>query len=324
MQSQMVSVSKKSVLAETIPLAHHDHRAALHANTSFIRESRLRSLLLNGKFLIRHEKGGWLKNFEWIAAEVHHGRNQAKCASTCDLNLPDHLRPAPPKAPNGPAHLHNLDSRLAERDRKNAEKSPYIVGSGLPSLTGNTWVSLPRACAREHPINSALKSQQTKPSLRDWRIADDLTRRGTRSAVESGPYAHLIGSTCSQMPVVQFAALISVLVPADVDTKLLLRGLAHAATSQSTGFIALGLSTRPGNARAWLATVLHSINWDQRESFPPWSTTAQVFGFHWCGDRHKWCQTSSQTVGNEVSVDPPVNEEQRAVHLDRIRRALTQ
>lgn len=295
----------------------------LSEKTAEHRSRKLRSLLLDGKFLIRHEKGGWLKNFERIAAEVHHGRNQAKCASTCDLNLPDHLRPAPSKAPNGPAHLRNLASRLAERDRKNAEKSPYIVGSGFQSPIGNTWVAPPRACAQEHPRNSTLKPQRAKPSLRDWRIVDDLTRRGVRSSAENGPYAHLIGSTRSQMTPAQLAALISTLVPPEIDTKLLLRGLAHTATSRSTGFVALGLRTRPRSARAWLTAVLRSIDWNQSDSFPLWSTTAQAFGVHWFGDRHQWRPTSSQSVARAAPAGPPATATQRAGHLAQIRMALT-
>lgn len=264
-----------------------------------------------------------MTSVERLAAEVHHGGRQSRCGNTCDLNLPKHLRPTPPPAPEAPSYAKGLGKRLNERDCQIHRKSTYTVGSGFQSLSGTTWVAPARASAREHPENSQLKLQDATPSLRDWHIADDLTRRGAHSAAENGPYAHLVGPESSQMSLAQLAVVIATFIPADVDTKLLLRGLAHAATSHSTGFIALGLRTRPNNSRAWITTVLRRIDWNQSDSFPSWSTAAQAFGIHWCGDRHQWRPTSLQPIARAAPAGLPASAPQRALHLAQIRRVLT-
>lgn len=299
-------------------LAIAEYGCTLSEETAKQRVRTIRRILNDAGFIIVLEEGGHMTSIERLAAEVHHGGQQTRCGNTCDLNLPRHLRPATPPAPEGPAYAEGLDERLAERDRQYCQKSPYAGGSGFQSLIGNTGVSLTRACAREQPAKSTLTPPNTPPSLRDWRIAEDLTRRGTRTAAENGPYAHLIGPAPSQMALAQLARVVAALVPEDVDTKLLLRGLAHAATSPTTGFIALGLRTKPRNAYAWITTVLRSIDWAQRENFPSWSITARAFGVHWCGDRHKW------RIGAvpEASQPKPASTSVREKALAKIRKVL--
>ncbi|MFZ2272134.1 hypothetical protein, partial [Corynebacterium variabile] len=68
-----------------------------------------------------------------------------------------------------------------------------------------------------------------------------------------------------------------------------LRGLVAAATSPTTGYVALGLSTRPRNAAAWWRTTLTRIDWTHRESFPAWSRAAEAYGFQNLGGmRRAW------------------------------------
>lgn len=304
-------------------LARAEYGCTLSEATAEQRVRTIQRILKRAGFLIVLEQGGHLTSTERLAAEVHHGGRQTRCGNTCDLNLPEHLRPIPPPAPNGPAHMENLGSRLQDRDRKSTKKSTYTVGSGFQYSTGTTWVAHPRAYAREHPENSSSTTKTITPSLRDWRIADALTRRGTYSAAENGPYAHLIGSSPSQMALNQLAVLIAVLVPPDVDIKLLLRGLAHAATARSTGFIALGLGTKPRNARAWMTTVLRSIDWNQRESFPSWSATTQAFGIYWYGDRHQWQLCAAHSNPTRTAEEQlPASEKTRESALAHIRETL--
>lgn len=293
----------------------------LARSTATQRLKTLRRLLKRGGFVILHENGGWLKSYERLAAEVHHGGNQAKCAATCDLNLPEHLRPTPPPKPTRPNYAQQLTTRLVSRDRRTIRKSPYTVGCGLHSSLGDTWVAHPRVHAREHTTHSPLRREAPTPSLRDWRIADDLTRHGAHSAAENGPYAHLVGSAPSQVSRKQLATLIATLTPQHIDTTLLLRGLAHAATSRSTGYIALGLSKQPRNALAWMTTILRNIDWTQTETFPSWSTTAQAFGIDWRGHHHAWTP-KPDSPHIPTPHEPTATAPQRAAHMTTIRRHL--
>ena len=123
--------------------------------------------------------------------------------------------------------------------------------------------------------------------MRAWRICDDLTRDGVDHGLDAGPYRHLVGSGAGRMSRLAVARLIDQLTPPTAGTRQVMAGLVHAATS-TTGFVALGLSTRPTNATGWLNRVLSRIDWDAVDEFPAWSKVAEAYGVHWCGPRRGW------------------------------------
>jgi len=171
----------------------------------------------------------------------------------------------------------------------------YTVGTVFPTPNGSSWVA--HAGARA-PENTDLHLEEEKPgtdkpasapiSLRAWRIADDLSRDGVDHGLDAGPYRHLIGHNPGQMSLTTLARMIDQLTPTTATTREVLRGLVAAATSPTTGYVALGLSTRPRNAAAWWRTTLTRIDWTHSENFPAWSRTAEAYGLHWCGPRRAW------------------------------------
>ena len=196
------------------------------------------------------------------------------------------------------------------------ESSTYSCGYGCISSPGSTWVAHERAQARrantENPPtgektprgpvtgptghrfgrDKKVSSESKSPiSLRARRIADDLTRKDPQNTLASGPYAHLTRSENgldAPMTLSHLARLIDRLTPDWAGTQDVLAGLTHAATSQATGYIALGLHTRPANPTAWMNTVLSRIDWTDPDAFPAWSTVAEAYSFHWCGNRREW------------------------------------
>lgn len=182
---------------------------------------------------------------------------------------------------------------------ENTKSSTYTCGYGYLLPLGSKWVAHPRALARANtetpsPTNNPNNTHTKQParttpiSVRAWRIADDLTRSHTGNALDNGPYTHLIGTTTAQMPLTSLARLIDTHTPHWATTRDVLAGLVHQATSTSTGFIALGLSTRPDNATGWMTTVLRCIDWDAHDHFPAWSRVAEAYQLHWCGTRRNW------------------------------------
>lgn len=171
----------------------------------------------------------------------------------------------------------------------------YTVGTVFPTPNGSSWVAHAGARAPEN-TDRHLEEEKTgtdKPasapiSLRAWRIADDLSRDGVDHGLDAGPYRHLIGHNPGQMSLTTLARMIDQLTPTTATTREVLRGLVAAATSPTTGYVALGLSTRPRNAAAWWRTTLTRIDWTHSENFPAWSRTAEAYGLHWCGPRRAW------------------------------------
>lgn len=171
----------------------------------------------------------------------------------------------------------------------------YTVGTVFPTPNGSSWVAHAGARAPEN-TDLHLEEEKTgtdKPasapiSLRAWRIADDLSRDGVDHGLDAGPYRHLIGHNPGQMSLTTLARMIDQLTPTTATTREVLRGLVAAATSPTTGYVALGLSTRPRNAAAWWRTTLTRIDWTHSENFPAWSRTAEAYGLHWCGPRRAW------------------------------------
>ena len=214
-----------------------------------------------------------------------------------------------------------IRSRAATRDHKpltseDDKSSTYSCGYGCISSPGSTWVAHERAQARrantENPPtgektprgpvtgptghrfgrDKKVSSESKSPiSLRARRIADVLTRKDPQNTLASGPYAHLTRSENgldAPMTLSHLARLIDRLTPDWAGTQDVLAGLTHAATSQATGYIALGLHTRPANPTAWMNTVLSRIDWTDPDAFPAWSTVAEAYSFHWCGNRREW------------------------------------
>ncbi|MFZ2273049.1 hypothetical protein, partial [Corynebacterium variabile] len=171
----------------------------------------------------------------------------------------------------------------------------YTVGTVFPTPNGSSWVAHAGARAPEN-TDRHLEEEKTgtdKPasapiSLRAWRIADDLSRDGVDHGLDAGPYRHLIGHNPGQMSLTTLARMIDQHTPTTATTREVLRGLVAAATSPTTGYVALGLSTRPRNAAAWWRTTLTRIDWTHSENFPAWSRTAEAYGLHWCGPRRAW------------------------------------
>lgn len=182
---------------------------------------------------------------------------------------------------------------------ENTKSSTYTCGYGCLLPLGSKWVAHPRAHARANtetpsstnkPKNTSAQQAARKPSIsvRASRIADDLTRSHTENALDNGPYAHLIGTTTAQMSLTALARLIDTHTPLWATTRDVLAGLVHQATSTSTGFIALGLSTRPDNATGWMTAIVTRIDWDAHDHFPAWSRVAEAYQLHWCGTRRNW------------------------------------
>lgn len=287
-------------------LARRDHGCTLALSTATQRVRTIRRLLERGGFHRTHVVGGHLNSLERLAAQAHHGGRQTRCGSTCDLILPRHLRPTAPRPDYTPDT--GLAQRLQERDQRyvqarqnrvdNQLKSTYVCDSGFHSSQGYLGVSHSRASAREEHISS----MKRKISIRSWTIADALTRCSSNTAAR-GPYAHLVGENAGQISLKSVAQLIEEHTPSWADTREVMRGLVHAATGQ-TGYVALGLKTRPRSAWAWLQAVLGSIAWDQQESWPVWSVTAKAFGVDWRGARHCWDKTPATAPAPVVASAP--------------------
>ncbi|MGV0870543.1 hypothetical protein [Corynebacterium kalidii] len=226
-----------------------------------------------------------------------------------------------------PAYVHGLNERLTSRDAgytatwagqrsdldamdttvdspnepatamscENTKSSTYTCGYGCHLPSCDHWVAHVRAQARANTENISLMEKTSREtasrspiSVRAWRIADDLTRSHTGNTLESGPYAHLIGTKSGQMSLTSLARTIDTHTPEWAGTRDVLAGLVHQATSTATGFIALGLSTRPDNATAWITHLLGRIDWEDQDHFPAWSRVAEAYQFHWCGTRRNW------------------------------------
>lgn len=290
-------------------LAREDHGCTLALSTATQRVRTMRRLLERGGFHRTHAVGGHLNSLERLAAHAHHGGQQTRCGSTCDLILPDHLRPTPPPPAHTPdtglvRRLTKRDERYVQARKKRVEdqiKSTYTCGSGFLSSQGYLGVSPTRASARDKPNSST----RTTISKRSWVIAEALTRHSTNTAAR-GPYAHLVGDDPGQISLRAVALLIEQHTPAWADTRAVMRGLVHAATG-TTGHVALGLKTRPRSAWAWFRAVLGSIAWDQQDVWPVWSVTARAFGVDWRGARHRWSKNldplSSETRSSTTSVN---------------------
>ncbi|MGP4998871.1 hypothetical protein ACTXJM_14305 [Corynebacterium variabile] len=171
----------------------------------------------------------------------------------------------------------------------------YTVGTVFPTPNGSSGVAHAGARAPENtdfcPEEEKTRTDKTAAapiSLRAWRIADDLSRDGVDRGLDAGPYRHLVGHQPGQMSLTTLARMIDQLTPTTAGTREVLRGLVAAATSPTTGYVALGLSTRPRNAAAWMRTTLTRIDWTHHENFPAWSRTAEAYGLHWCGPRRAW------------------------------------
>lgn len=193
---------------------------------------------------------------------------------------------------------------------ENSKSSTYSVAYGLLSPSGSRRVAHASAQARANTEHTSdpkdekhQKTAKTAPgaiSLRARRIADDLTRHDPTNPLANGPYAHLCtphsGPESHQetrqaprMTVSVLARLIDRLTPSWAGTRDVLAGLVHAATSSSTGYVALGLHTRPTNPIAWMTTVLGRIDWTNPDDFPAWWKVTEAYGFH-CqgGSRRDW------------------------------------
>lgn len=239
----------------------------------------------------------------------------------------DHTAPKPPETgtpentpadPTGdPNHGHTTTPAATSR---NGKSSTYTCGYGLSCSLGSHRVAHPRARAREHhptptghtepdhratrgdltPASGGAQTQQnapakapkTAPSLRAWRIADDLTRVVDGCGAANGPYARLVGPEKNQASLTHLARLIDTHTPCWATTRDVMRAIAHAATSQTTGHIALGLPRHraelPHNPTGWLTSVFTRLDFTNPEQFPTWSRTADAFGVTWNGARHHW------------------------------------
>lgn len=297
-------------------IACQDHSCALSLSTATQRVRTARRLLEHEGFLLIHARGGHMTSLERMAALAHHGGRQIRCGSTCDLVLPEHLRPTPPQQQYLPDS--GLAKRLQERDEKYLEhrkstvgnqlKSTYVCDSGFESSRRFSGVFHARVRAEKNFI----PSRKTKISTRAWTIADALTR-DSENAAARGPYWHLVGDGPGKISLKSVAYLIEKHTPAWADTRTIMRGLVHAATGK-TGYVALGLKTRPRRAWAWLEAVLESISWDEQQAWPTWSVTAREFGVDWRGARHRWGK--DQKAKSQDSTSP------RTVPVDAGRSAI--
>ncbi|WP_125187532.1 hypothetical protein [Corynebacterium bovis] len=302
----------------------------LSLSTATQRLRTIRRLLTRAGFHHTDAIGGHLKAEERLAAFAHHGHRQTHCGNTAHLTLPAHLRPTPqPRSPR-PAYATGLTERLAAREAAHVRKSTYSYTHRFLSLTGGHRGAHPRATAREQrpiPPSEALwgpgvdptttthqqhipsstastghreahtcpdtpTPRRKTPSLRAWRIADDLTRTANGSAAANGPYAALVGPGKNQCRLITLARLIDTHTPTWAGTRDVMRAIAHTATSQTTGFIALGLPRHraqlPHNPTGWLTTLITNLTWHDHDQHPTWQTTATAFGVTWNGTRHRW------------------------------------
>ncbi|MGP9725356.1 hypothetical protein ACT3SZ_15205 [Corynebacterium sp. AOP40-9SA-29] len=188
------------------------------------------------------------------------------------------------------------------------QQSTYTNGYWRDFQTGEKWVPHHRAHAPADTPNSPISTKQSSPtptesasppsrdkkraasgiSLRARRIADDLTRHDPLHTLATGPYAHLLTCGDGRLSLNGLARLIDRLTPEWAGTRDVLAGLVHAATSPTTGHIALGTRTRPENPAAWMTAVLSRIDWDDPDAFPPRSIVDEAFGLTWNGSRREW------------------------------------
>ncbi|MGV0870444.1 hypothetical protein [Corynebacterium kalidii] len=193
---------------------------------------------------------------------------------------------------------------------RNEETSTYSGGYRDFSNTGGNLVTHIRAHApadtdlpSTSPTDSSPTQTESAPptpskdkkeaesgiSLRARRIADDLTRHDPTNTLATGPYAHLLTCGNRRLSLNGLARLIDRLTPDWAGTRDVLAGLVHAATSPTTGHIALGTRTRPNNPSAWMTAVLTRIDWDAPDDFPGRARVDEAFGFTpWCGPRREW------------------------------------
>lgn len=302
----------------------------LAISTAIRRLQQITSTLRTHNLMITHAHGRYLTSTERCAAYAHHGHRQTRAANTSDLTLPNHLHPTPQPPSPRPAYATRLTHRLHARDQQESKTSPYSYTHRFSSSLGNHRVAHRRATAREHrpiphpealrgpsghpagathntntPHTTAPTSHQQAhtcpdtptparktPSLRAWRIADDLTRVVDGCAAANGPYAALVGPDKNQCRLVTLARLIDTHTPSWASTRDVMRSIAHTATSKTTGHIALGLprhrTTLPHNPTGWLTTLITHLTWHDTNNHPTWNTTATAFGVTWNGTRHKW------------------------------------
>lgn len=174
--------------------------------------------------------------------------------------------------------------------------------------TGENWVTHARAHAPANNPYPPISPRQPSPtptesasppgkdkrgaasgiSLRARRIADDLTRHDPAHSLATGPYAHLLTCDDGRLSLNGLARLIDRLTPEWSGTRDVLAGLVHAASSPTTGHIALGTRTRPEKPAAWMTAVLNRIDWDNPDEFPGRSTVDEAFGLTWNGSRRHW------------------------------------
>ncbi|WP_342011686.1 hypothetical protein [Corynebacterium bovis] len=306
-----------------------DHGCTLSLSTATHRLRVIRYLLENAGFHHTDAHGGHMDARERLAAYVHHGGRQTQCANTAHLTLPAHLRPTPPASPH-PAYATDLAERLAARDAAEVRKYTYSYTHRPLPLTDSHRVAHKRAHAREHPeiqLSEALQGpsghpaaashstntahttaptghtaayacpdtpahSRKAPSLRAWRIADDLTRTVNGCTAANGPYAALVGPGTTQCRLTTLARLIDTHTPDWATTRDVMRAIAHHATSPTTGHIALGLPRHrnhlPHNPTGWMTTLITRLTWNDTDHHPTWHTTATAFGTTWNGTRHRW------------------------------------
>lgn len=297
--------------ATIVAAAIDRHGATCSPATGARRLRTITSILEDAGLLVRQAKGRHLNSIERMAAHIHHGHHQTRAANRWDAAMPAHMMPAPSPTPSGPSWATGLTARLAARDAAettriavspgtavtcdSCEPSTYPCWYGCLSSSCGHWGAHERAQARANTENNSQRKKETTDrarrtpiSLRARRIADDLTRTRTGLWLDSGPYSHLCGPESHQMTLTHLARLIDAHTPSWAGTRDVLGALAHTATSPATGHIALGLHTRPDNAAAWITSVLSSIDWSEVDAFPAWSTVAEAFGLHWCGNRRHW------------------------------------
>ncbi len=191
---------------------------------------------------------------------------------------------------------------------RNEKTSTYSGGYRTFSNPGENLVTHSRAHApadtgfpSSSPNNTSPPSPQSAPppgidkregacgiSLRARRIADDLTRHDPNHTLATGPYAHLLTCGNGSLSLNGLARLIDKMTPTWAGTRDVLAGLVHAATSSTTGHIALGTRTRPDNPAAWITAVLARIDWDDPDSFPGRARVDDAFGLTWWGTRREW------------------------------------
>jgi hypothetical protein len=189
------------------------------------------------------------------------------------------------------------------------QQSTYSSGYSEFSSHGEKWVTHPRAHApadtdisSSSPTTPSPTSPESAPptpgrdkkgtesgiSLRARRIADDLTRHDPTNTLATGPYAHVLTCGNRRLSLNGLARLIDRLTPDWAGTRDVLAGLVHAATSPTTGRIALGTRTRPENPAAWMTAVMTRIDWSSPDEFPSRTRVDEAYGLSWNGSRRHW------------------------------------